>query len=197
MRGFKKYILICIVTILLSIPIICGVFIEFLQLRVINIISILIFFLGLFILLLLGFIIEVFIYNSEIFEIIQKHDVVNSFIKRSNRFSTWIFFFITMIMEELIFRYYSIGVLNSVLHLDIYLTILISSAAFSLYHIHTWLSYKDLKILIVNLVYPFFLGLYLGLLIFSFGLFSDIFAHSFIAFLMHYNIYRIYYKYTN
>jgi membrane protease YdiL (CAAX protease family) len=196
MRGLRKYAFICIIAILLMIPIFFGVFIEFLQLRVINFVSILILLLGLFSLLLFGIIIEVFIYDSEILEIIQKHDLVNSFIKRSHRLSILIFFFITMFMEELIFRYYFIGILNALLDWNIYLVILISSGAFSLYHIHTWFSYKDIKILIVNLVYPFFLGLYLGLLVFSFGLVSCILTHSFLAFLMHYNIVRMYYKDT-
>ncbi|MFW9826879.1 MAG: type II CAAX prenyl endopeptidase Rce1 family protein [Candidatus Thorarchaeota archaeon] len=197
MKGIKKYIIICSLTIFLITPIIFDVFTEFLLPRVVNLISILICVLGLFILIVLGALIEFLIYNKETFKIIQKHDLINSFIQKTNRLNLWIFFLITMIMEELIFRYYSIGILTSLLHLNIYLTIIISSGAFSLYHIHTWFSYKNLKILIINLVYPFFMGLYLGLLIFSFGFFSCVVEHLVIASFMHYNIYRMYYNSAN
>jgi hypothetical protein len=197
MKGIKKYIIICSLSIFLITPIIFDVFTEFLLPLVVNLVSILVCVLGLFILIVLGALIEILIYNKETLKIIQKHDLINSFIQKTNRLNLWIFFLITMIMEELIFRYYSIGILNSLLHLDIYLTIIISSVAFSLYHIHTWFFYKNLKILIINLVYPFFMGLYLGFLIYSFGFFSCVVAHLVIAFFMHYNVYRIYYNNVN
>lgn len=197
MKGIKKYIIICLLTIILIVPMIFGIFIEYFLPRIVNVVSILICVLGVFILVVVGVLIELLVYKKETLKIIQKHDLINSFIQKTNRLILWIFFLITMIMEELIFRYYSIGILNSVLHLDVYLAIIISSGAFSLYHIHTWFSYKNLRILIINLIYPFFLGLYLGLLIFSFGFFSCVVAHLIIAFFMHYNIYRIYYKSVN
>ena len=194
MKNFRKYIIICIITILLTIPIFFGVFIEFFLIKVINLVSILILVFGISSLLLIGILIEVFVYNNHLFVIIQNHDVINALIHKNNRIIVWIFFSITMIMEELIFRYYSIGILNSVLNLQYLLTILISSIAFSLYHIHIWFTIKNLKILFINLIYSFLMGLYLGFIFFSFGFLSCIIAHYIIAFLMHYNLYRRYYK---
>ena len=194
MKNFRKYIIICIITILLTIPIFFGLFIEFFLIKVINLVSILILVFGISSLLLIGILIEVFAYNNHLFEIIQNHDVINALIHKKNRLTVWIFFTITMIMEELIFRYYSISILNSVLNLHYLLTILISSIAFSLYHIHIWFTSKNLKILFINLIYSFLMGLYLGFIFFSFGFLSCIIAHYTIAFLMHFNLYRRYYK---
>ncbi len=194
MNNFRKYIIICIITIILMIPLFFGVFIEYFLIKMINLISLLILVLGAFGLLFLGFIIEVFAYNDQIFELIKKHDVINTLIHKNNKFVIWILFLITMLMEELIFRYYSIGILNSLLNIQNILIILISSLAFSFYHIHTWFSSKNLKILLINLIFPFLLGLYLGYIFFSFGFLPCIIAHSIIAFFLHYNLYRRYYK---
>lgn len=194
MINIKKYIIICIITIILTIPIFFRVFIEYFLIRGINLASILVLFLGISILLLIGILIEIYVYDSHLFELIKNHDVINVLISKNNRVLVLIFFSITMIMEELIFRYYSIGILHSLLNLNYYLTILISSIAFSLYHIHIWFSFKNLKLLLINLIYPFLMGLYLGFIFFSFGFISCVIAHYTIAFFMHYNLYRRYYK---
>jgi len=192
--NFKKYIIICIITIILTIPIFFRVFIEYFSIRGINLVSILVLFLGISILLVIGILIEIYVYDSQLFELIKNHDVINVLIYKNNRLLVLVFFSITMIMEELIFRYYSISILNSVLNLHYLLTILISSIAFSLYHIHIWFTSKNIKILFINLIYSFLMGLYLGFIFFSFGFLSCIIAHYTIAFLMHYNLYRRYYK---
>lgn len=192
MRNIKKYIIICIITILLTIPIFFRVFIEYFLIRAIDLASILILLLGIPSLLLIGILIEMFVYDSHLFELIKNHDVINALINKKNRVFILIFFSITMIMEELIFRYYSIGILDSLLNLNYYLTILISSVAFSIYHIHIWFSFKSLKLLLINLIYPFLMGLYLGYIFLSYGYFSCFIAHFIIAFLMHYNLYRRY-----
>ena len=155
-----------------------------------NFTSILILILGMFTLLIIGILMEIFGYNSQLFDLIKNHDVINVLIYKTNRVTVLIFFSITMIMEELIFRYYSIGVFNSLLNLDYYLTILISSTAFSLYHIHIWFSFKNVKLLFINLIYPFLMDLYLGYIIFVFGFISCIIAHYILAFFMHYSLYR-------
>ena len=194
MINIKKYIIICIITIILTIPIFFRVFIEYFWIRGINLASILVLFLGISILLLIGILIEIYVYDNHLFELIKNHDVINALIYKNNRVFVLIFFSITMIMEELIFRYYSIGILNSVLNLQYFLTILISSIAFSLYHIHVWFSFNNLKLLLINLIYPFLMGLYLGFIFFSFGFISCVIAHYTIAFFMRYNLYRRYYK---
>ncbi|TKJ20358.1 MAG: hypothetical protein CEE43_12620 [Promethearchaeota archaeon Loki_b32] len=164
------------------------------MISVINLVSIVILVFGISSLLLIGILIEVFAYNNHLFEIIQNHDVINALIHKNNRLIVWIFFSITMIMEELIFRYYSISILNSYLNSQYFLIILISSITFSLYHIHIWFSFKNLKILFINLIHPFLMGLYLGFIFFSLGFISCVIAHYTIAFFMHYNLYRRYYK---
>lgn len=176
------------------IPILFGVFIEFFLIKMINFVSIVILVFGISSLLLIGILIEVFAYDSHLFELIKNHDVIDALIYKNNRVLVLIFFSITMIMEELIFRYYSFGILNSLLNLDYFFTILISSIAFSLYHIHIWFSFKNLKLLLINLIYPFLMGLYLGYIFFSFGFPSCIIVHYIIAFIMHYNLYRLYYQ---
>ncbi len=192
MRNIKKYIIISITTLLLSIPLFFRVFIEYLSINIINLASILILFLGISFLLLIGVLIEIYVYDNHLFDLVKKHDVIDALLNKNRRGIVLIFFSITMIMEELIFRYYSIGILNSLLDLDYIYTILISSVAFSLYHIHVWFSFKNLRLLMINLIYPFLMGLYLGYIFLSYGYFSCIIAHYVIAFSMHYNLYRRY-----
>jgi len=191
-RNIKKYIIICITTILLTIPIFFGVFVQYFLIGEVNLVPILILLLGIPNLLFIGILIEIYAYNSHLFERIKNHDVIDALISKKNRVFVLIIFSITMIMEELIFRYYFIGILDSLLNLNFYLTILISSVAFSVYHIHIWFSFKNLKLLLINLIYSFLMGLYLGYIFLSYGYFSCIIAHYIIAFLMHYNLYRRY-----
>ncbi len=194
MRNIKKYIIICITTLSLSIPLFFRLFIEYLLIKLFTLTSVFIFLLGISVLLLIGVIIEIFAYDRQHLELIKKHDVIDALLNKKNRGLVLFFFSITMLMEELIFRYYSIGILNSLLDLDYITSILISSIAFSLYHIHIWFSIKNLRLLMINLIYPFLMGLFLGYIFLSYGYFSSFIAHFIIAFFMHYNIYR---RYTN
>ncbi len=192
MKNIKKYIVICITTLLLSIPLFFRLFVEYLLINIITLTSVVIFLLGISVLLLIGVIIEIHAYDSQHFELIKKHDVIDALLNKNSRGLVLVLFSITMVMEELIFRYYSFGILNSLLDLNYLLTILISSIAFSLYHIHVWFSFKNLRLLIINLIYPFLMGLYLGYVFLSCGYFSSVIAHFIIAFIMHYNLYRRY-----
>ena len=194
MRNVKKYIIILITTILLAIPVFFGVFTEYFLIREISLTSISILILGISVLILIGILIEKFVYDADLFELIKFHDVIDTLITKNNREAVLFFFSITMIMEELIFRYYSISIFYSLLNLNYLLTILVSSLAFSFYHIHVWFSFKNYKLLLLNLIYPFLMGLYLGYLFLTFGYFSCIIAHYIIAFLMHYNLY---WRYTH
>ncbi|MFX1501949.1 MAG: CPBP family intramembrane glutamic endopeptidase [Promethearchaeota archaeon] len=124
----------------------------------------------------------------------RKHDVTNALINRNNRIVIWVFFPLTMIMEELIFRYYLIGFLNYSLNLEDFSVILISSLIFSLYHIHTWFSFKNLTILLVNLIYTFLMGLYIGYLFLNIGIIPSILIHYVLALSLYYNIYKRYTK---
>ncbi len=194
MENIRKYAIICTISIILIIPIFFEVFIDFLFIWQINIDIFLILLLGLFGLLFIGKLIEIFVFNSQNIEIMKKHDVINALIKKNNKLVLWIFFPITMIMEELIFRYYLISVIILLFKLDFFSSILISSIIFSLYHIHTWFFFKNLTILIINLIYSFILGLFNGFVFLTLGLFPCIIFHSAIAFFFYYNIFRRYFK---
>ncbi|MFX1502611.1 MAG: type II CAAX prenyl endopeptidase Rce1 family protein [Promethearchaeota archaeon] len=159
--------------------------------REVNIASISVLILGISILILIGILIELYFYNSKLLELVKKHDVIEALINKNNRGLVLFFFSVTMIMEELIFRYYSIGILNSLLGLNYLSTILISSLAFSLYHIHIWFFFKNLRLLLINLIYPFLMGLYLGYAFLTYGYWSSFLAHFIIALIMHYNLYRL------
>ncbi len=194
MENIRKYAIISTISIILIIPIFFEIFIDFLFIWQINIYIFLILLLGLFGLLFIGKLIEIFVFNSQNIEIMKNHDVINALIKKNNKLVLWIFFPITMIMEELIFRYYLISVIILLFKLDFFSSILISSIIFSLYHIHTWFFFKNLTILIINLIYSFILGLFNGFVFLTLGLFPCIIFHSAIAFFFYYNIFRRYFR---
>ncbi|MFX0023097.1 MAG: type II CAAX prenyl endopeptidase Rce1 family protein [Candidatus Hermodarchaeota archaeon] len=194
MKNSVKYIIITVISICLFFPMIFGVYIQYIIVRISDLIFILPFLLGLFVLLSLGRLIEIFIFNIENVELMRKHDVMNALINKNNRFVILFFFPLTMIMEELIFRYYLIGFLRNSLNLEIVSVILISSIVFSLYHIHTWFSFKNLTILLINLVYPFLMGLYLGYIFLNLGILPCILIHYILAFFLYYSLYRRYFK---
>ena len=174
-----------------------GVYLEYFSIRELNWSVILIFIIGLSIILILGKIIEIYVYNDKSVEDIRKQDVINAFINRNDRIIIWFFFPIIIIIEELVFRYYSIGILVHVLDLESVTAIFISSLGFSLFHIHIWYRYKNLTILIINLGYPFLMGLYIGYLFLKLGIITCIIIHYVIALSLYYNIYRRYLKIKN
>lgn len=173
---------------------IIGVFNQYIFISVIDPFFILPFLLGFFALIIFGKLIEIFIFNDENVELMRNHDVMNALINKNSKIVIWFFFPLTMIMEELIFRYYSIGILSISLNLEIIPVILISSLIFSLYHIHTWFSFKDITILLVNLVYPFLMGLYIGYIFLNLGILPCIIIHYILAFFLYYSLYKRYFK---
>lgn len=185
----KKSTVISIISVVLIIPILFGVYTENFIVRDADLYTILLLILGFSLLLFIGKIINYFGFNNYDIDLMRRHDVINAFIN-NNRIVLWIFFPITMIMEELIFRYYLISFLATTLQLKIILSILISSIAFSLYHIHTWFSYKSQTILLINLSYTLLLGLYLGYLFYTLGFIVCILIHYLIALYLYYNLYR-------
>jgi membrane protease YdiL (CAAX protease family) len=95
-----------------------------------------------------------------------------------------------MIMEELIFRYYLIGFLVSTLQQKIGISVIVSAVLFSLYHIHTWFTYKSLKILFINLSYTLLLGAFLGFTFFTLGIIFCVVVHYILALYLWYSIFR-------
>ena len=185
----KKSTVISIISVVLIVPILFGLYTENFIVRDADLYTILLLILGFSLLLFIGKIINFFGFNNYDIELMRRHDVINAFIN-NNRIVLWIFFPVTMIMEELIFRYYLISFLATTLQLKLILSILISSIAFSLYHIHTWFSYKSQAILLINLSYTLLLGLYLGYLFFTLGFVVCILIHYLIALYLYYNLYR-------
>ena len=194
MENSFKYIIIVIISAILFIPMFFGVYIEHLFVRELNFYSILFLLSGLLILLSIGKLIEIFIFNKKIIELMKKHDVTNALINKDNRIIIWLFFPLTMIMEELIFRYYLISFLIYSIKLEVISVIFISSLVFSLYHIHTWFSFKNITILMINLGYPFLMGIFIGYIFLRFGIIPCILIHYILAFSLYYHIYRKYFK---
>ena len=106
-----------------------------------------------------------------------------------------VFFFpIIMIIEELIFRFYIIAILINQVELEALVAVFISSLVFSIFHIHTWFSYKSLRILLVNLIFPFLLGLYNGYIFLTMGIIPCVIIHYIIVLNLYYNLYKRYFR---
>ena len=190
----RKYIIIVVVFVLLTIPIFFGLYVETIFLQVSNLYAIIILFGGLIVLLSLGELIDKYGLNIESLEAISKHDIIHVLTEKKNRLKTLLLFIITMIMEELIFRYYLISFLYHSRGLSLVLALFISSLVFSLYHIHTWFTFKNVRILGIFLSNSFLLGLFLGFLFLTLGFFYCIIIHSIIAFLFYFNLVNRYFK---
>jgi len=194
MQNIKKYLTIIIVVIILIIPIVFGFYNEYFTCNVLNYYVILKIIVGFLILLIFGKFIEIYAYDEKSIQIMKQHDVIDSLIENKNKSVLLIFFLLTMVMEELIFRYYVIGFLLFQLRLEVFWALLISSVIFSLYHIHTWFSYKNIRISIIYIGYSFFMGLFLGYILLTAGLFPCILIHSSLAFMMYFSIYKKHFK---
>ena len=190
----RKYLIIVVVFVLLTIPIFFGLYVETIFLQVSNLYAIIILFGGLIVLLSLGELIDKYGLNIESLEAIKKHDIIQVLTDKKNRLNTLLLFIITMIMEELIFRYYLISFLYHSQGLSIILALFISSLVFSLYHIHTWFTFKNVRILGIFLSNSFLLGFFLGYIFLSLGFFYCIILHSLIAFLFYFNLVNRYFK---
>ena len=197
MIKVKKYIIISSLFIILTIPLFFGIFIEYFTIRVLNWFVILIFILGLFLLLFLDKIIEIFGYDNKNVEVMRAHDVINAFINKNYRFTMCFFLLIIVIVEELIFRYYIIGVLTYSSKLESLTVIFISSLIFSLFHIHIWFRYRNLQIFLINLSSPFLLGFFNGYILITLGLLPCIAIHYAIVLYLYYGIYKRYFKTHN
>jgi membrane protease YdiL (CAAX protease family) len=189
-----KYAVIAIIFVLLTIPIYFNVFLEFFFIKEFNLTIFLILLIGFLTLFLIGKAIEVYGYNAEIIKVMDKHDIINSFVGSNNKVIRLLGFLVIMMIEELIFRYYLIGLLFNHSYLGEILVILISSIIFSIFHIHTWFSYKNVRILAIFLIYSFFLGLFNGYLFLTLGIIPCILVHYSLAYILYYGIYLRYFK---
>ena len=190
MKFGIKYFSITVVVILLIIPIFFGIYIGFLFVSEFSL-SILLFLLIGFVLLLgIGKLMEFLMYSEKSKELMKQHDVVKALLNGNDINVLLVFFPLTMIMEEFIFRYYLIGILLFQVKLELILAILISSVIFSLYHLHIWFKFKNLKILLSYLISSFILAIYNGYLLITLGIFVCIIVHIILVFILYYNLYK-------
>ena len=190
----RKYGILGILCAILIIPILFGTYLEYLFIRELNL---MIFFgltFGLLVLILMDKLIVDYGFNDTSFEALKTQDVVKALITGENKVIIWIFLLLIMIIEELIFRYYLIGFLLKQVELEIIWAILISSSIFSLFHIHIWFRFKNLRVLIINLIDSFFLGLFNAYIFLTLGLIPCILIHYGLVLLLYYGIYKKYFK---
>ncbi len=185
-----KYLTITVVVISLIIPIFFGIYIDFLFVSELSLEIILFLLIGFVFLLGLGKLTEHLMYSKRSIELMKQHDVIKALLNGNDIFVLLVFFPLTMIMEELIFRYYLIGILLFQLKLGLILAILISSLIFSLYHLHIWFKFKNLKILISYLISSFLLAIYNAYLLITLGIFACIIIHTILVFILYFNLYK-------
>jgi len=190
----RKYTLIVIIFIILIVPTFLGYYWEYFFIREFDVYVVLILIFGFIIFFIMGKLIEIYAYNDNRIEVLKKHDIINAFISKKNRIVIWIFFPIIMIIEELIFRFYTLIFLVNQIELKALVAVFISSLVFSLFHIHTWFSYRSLRILLVNLIFPFLLGLFNGYIFLTIGIIPCIIIHYIIVLNLYYNLYKRYFK---
>ena len=189
MSEFKvKYSVIIISIIICIIPLCFGVFIDLLFFTQFNVLVVSVIIIGIVLLYLIGIAIGKYAYNEEVLKIMGKHDLISALIKKKNNWVIFIIFPLTMIMEEFIFRYYSIGILHFIINIGTIESIVISSIIFALYHLHFWFKLKNQRITIIYICYSFFLGLLNGFVLLTIGLIFCILIHYLLAFILYYNI---------
>lgn len=194
MDKIRKYALIVIIFIILIVPMFLGYYWEYFFIREFDVYVVLILIFGFIIFFIMGKLIEIYAYNDKRIEVLKKQDIINVFISKKNLVVIWIFFPIIMIIEELIFRFYIIAILINQVELKALVAVFISSLVFSLFHIHTWFSYRSIRILLVNLIFPFLLGLYNGYIFLTMGIIPCVIIHYIIVLNLYYNLYKRYFK---
>lgn len=197
MDAIKKYIVILAVVIVGILPIFFGLNIQYLFINNLNPSRLFLFLLGVLILFLSGRIIILIIFDDNVIDQMKNHDLIQAFINQNRKSVIWFTFPLTMLMEELIFRFYVIIVLLDILHFNDLLVILLSSIIFAFYHLHFWFMFKNFKLFISYFILSFGLGLFNGFVFLYFGLLYCFFVHFGVAFEMYYHLYSKYFKRYN
>ena len=186
----KKNIAITLAVIILLFPLFFGIYTEFLFINDFTLFTLTYLLIGFVLLLVLGKVMEYFMYKGVSKETMKHHEVIKALLNKNGKTLLFVFFPLTMIMEEFIFRYYLIGILLCQLKSGLFLAILISSVIFSLYHLHIWFKFKNLKILISYLISSFLLAIYNGYLLTTLGIFVCIIVHAILVFILYCNLYK-------
>jgi len=145
---------------------------------------------GFVFLLGLGKIMEAFLYNDNSREILKQNDVVNALLNEKNIIAVLVFLTLIMILEELIFRYYLIGLLLNQLMIGIIPSIIVSSIIFSISHFHIWFRYRDIRITVSYFISSFLLGIYNAFTLLTLGIFVCIIIHTVLVFISYYDLYK-------
>jgi len=185
-----KYLTITVVVTSLIIPLFFGIYIDFLFVSEFSLCVMLILLTGFLFLLGLGKLMNYVMFSERGKELMKQHDVIKALLNGDDIIVLLVFFPLTMIMEEFIFRYYLVGILVYQLKLELILVILISSLIFSLYHLHIWFKFKNVKILVSYLISSFLLAIYNSYLLMTLGIFACIITHTVLVFILYYNLYR-------
>ncbi len=192
-KTHTKDVIIIIVVFILFIPLFYGYNLK----KIINLTfsfnSFAILALGLFFLFLLWRFIFSTLLDQKSISQMENHDLVDAFIKKNRKWTKWLIFPLTMLMEELIFRFYAISVIIDLIKLNPFIAVIISSFIFAAYHIHFWIRFKNFRIFIAFFILSFFLGLLNGYAFISFGLLICFIIHYGMAFELYFYLYRKFY----
>jgi hypothetical protein len=183
-----KHYLILISVIFCMIPPFFGTFIKLIVISQFNVFILSLIIIGLIILYLMGKAFEKYGYTPETLKLMSQHDLISALLNKNNKMVLFFFFPLTMVMEEFLFRFYSIGILYIVINLGTLESILVSSLIFSIYHLHFWFKFKNRRLTIIFIIFSFFLGLLNGFVLLTIGLPFCVLIHYLLAFILYLNI---------
>ena len=192
-KNHTKDVIIIIVVIIAIIPLIYGYNLQSIAIITCNFNLIAVLALGLVILFLLGRLIFSTLLDEKSISLMENHDMIDSFIKKNQKWTKWFIFPLTMLMEELIFRFYAMSIIINLIKLNPFFAIIISSSIFAVYHIHFWIRLKNFRIFISFFILSFLLGLLNGYAFIYFGLLACFFIHYGMAFELYSYLYRKFY----
>ena len=188
MRHIQKYLIIIILDVILLIPIYFGLFTRYLFINEFNFPILLTLIISTIFFIILGLIIQKYGYDKSTISLMINHDATATFLGNGNKLILFLFFPLTMLMEELIFRYYLIGFMDTILHLDVIAIILMSSLIFSVYHLHFWFRFKNVRLTMIFIIGSFVMGIFLSFILITLGLIFCVVVHFSLALLMYYNL---------
>ena len=192
-KTYTKDVFIIIVVFIAIIPLFYGYNLQNIVILTFNFNLFAVLALGLVILFLLGRLIFSTLLDEKSILQMENHDLVDSFIKKNQKWVKWFIFPLTMLMEELIFRFYAISIIINPIKLNPFLAVIISSSIFAAYHIHFWIRFKNFRIFISFFILSFFLGLLNGYAFIYFGLLVCFIIHYGMAFELYFYLYRKFY----
>ncbi len=183
-----KHYLVLVSVIFCMIPPFFGIFIKLIIISQFNVLILSLIIIGLIILYLMGKAFEKYGNTQDTLKLMSHHDLISALLNKNNKVVLFFFFPLTMVMEEFLFRFYSIGILYIVINLGPLESILMSSLIFSVYHLHFWFKFKNRRITIIFIIFSFFLGLLNGFVLLTIGLPFCILIHYLLAFILYLNI---------